>query len=45
VINYLGMVLDFTHVGQVVVTMSGYTDDVLKSSGTYSTYTRYGRTF
>jgi hypothetical protein len=33
VINYLGMVLDFTHVGQVVVTMSGYTDDVLKSSG------------
>jgi hypothetical protein len=32
VINYLGMVFDFTYVGQVVVTMSGYTDDVLKSS-------------
>jgi hypothetical protein len=33
VINYLGMVLDFTLAGQVKVTMSGYTDDVLKSSG------------
>jgi hypothetical protein len=33
VINYFGMVLDFTHVGQVTVTMSGYTDEVLKSSG------------
>ena len=33
VINYLGMVLDFTHAGEVKVTMAGYTDDVLKSSG------------
>ena len=33
VINYLGMVLDFTHVGEVQVTMSGYVDEVLKSSG------------
>jgi hypothetical protein len=27
------MVLDFTHAGQVKLTMSGYTDDVLKNSG------------
>jgi hypothetical protein len=33
VINYLDMVLTtFKHAGQVTVTMSGYTDDVLKSS-------------
>jgi hypothetical protein len=32
VINYFGMVLDFTHAAQVKVTMFGYTDDVLKSS-------------
>jgi hypothetical protein len=37
VINNLGMVLDFTHAGQVVVTMSSYTDDVLNSSGTPGT--------
>jgi hypothetical protein len=33
VINYLGMVLDFTNTGEVQVTMSGYVDEVLKSSG------------
>jgi Reverse transcriptase (RNA-dependent DNA polymerase) len=37
VINYLGMVLDFTIAGQAGVTMSGYTDDVLKSSGVLGT--------
>ena len=33
IVHYLGMVLDFTHAGEVQVTMSGYTDEVLKSSG------------
>jgi hypothetical protein len=33
VINYLVMVLDFTHSGAAKVIMSGYTDDLLKSSG------------
>jgi hypothetical protein len=33
VINYLGMVLDFTHTGEVQVTMGGYTDELLKWSG------------
>jgi hypothetical protein len=33
VINYLGMVLDFTHTRAAKVMMSGYTDDLLKSSG------------
>jgi hypothetical protein len=33
VVNYLGMVLDFSIVGEVQVTMAGYTDDVLKFSG------------
>jgi Reverse transcriptase (RNA-dependent DNA polymerase) len=31
--NYLGMVLDFTHAGEVRVTMCGYVDEILKSSG------------
>jgi hypothetical protein len=42
VINYLGMVLDFTYVRQVSVTMSGYTDDVLKSSGIAGTARTHG---
>ena len=33
VVNYLGMVLDFTFTGEVRVTMSGYIEDILKSSG------------
>jgi hypothetical protein len=33
VINYLGIVSDFTHTGKVRVTMAGYTDEALKSSG------------
>jgi Reverse transcriptase (RNA-dependent DNA polymerase) len=33
VINYLGMVLDFTLAGEVQVTMGGYTDELLKWSG------------
>jgi Reverse transcriptase (RNA-dependent DNA polymerase) len=33
IINYLGMALDYSHAGQVEVTMSGYTDELLKSSG------------
>jgi hypothetical protein len=33
VIKYLGMVLDFTHTGEVQVTMGGYTDELLKWSG------------
>ena len=36
-INYLGMVLDFTHAGEVRVTMAGYIDEVLKSSGVLGT--------
>jgi hypothetical protein len=31
--NYLGMVLDFTHAGEARVTMCGYVDEILKSSG------------
>lgn len=44
VINYLGMVLDFTQAGEVKVTMAGYTDDVLKSSGIPSTARNLVRT-
>lgn len=33
VVNYLGMVLDFSHAGEARVTMCGYIEDVLKSSG------------
>lgn len=37
VINYLGMVLDFRHAGEVRMTMGGYIDEVLKSSGVLGT--------
>jgi hypothetical protein len=33
VVNYLGMVLDFSHTGEARITMSGYIEDVLKSAG------------
>jgi Reverse transcriptase (RNA-dependent DNA polymerase) len=32
-LNYLGMVLDFTHPRETRVTMKGFVDDMLKSSG------------
>jgi Reverse transcriptase (RNA-dependent DNA polymerase) len=32
-LNYLGMVLDLTHPGEARVTMKGFVDDMLKSSG------------
>jgi hypothetical protein len=31
--NYLGIVSDFTHPGETRVTMKGFVDDMLKSSG------------
>ena len=37
VLNYLGMVLDFTTAGEAKVTMAGYTDEVLKCSGILGT--------
>jgi Reverse transcriptase (RNA-dependent DNA polymerase) len=37
VLNYLGMVLDFTLAGEAKVTMAGYTDEVLKCSGILGT--------
>jgi Reverse transcriptase (RNA-dependent DNA polymerase) len=40
VINYLGMVLDFTHAGEVQVTMGGYTDELLKWTGIAGTALR-----
>ena len=33
ILNYLGMVLDFSFTGKARVTMSGYVDDVLTTSG------------
>lgn len=37
VVNYLDMVLDFTFRGEARVTMSGYIEDALKSSGVLGT--------
>jgi Reverse transcriptase (RNA-dependent DNA polymerase)/Zinc knuckle len=36
-LNYLGMSLDFTHSGEARVTMAGYVDEVLRSSGVTGT--------
>jgi hypothetical protein len=33
ILNYLGMVLDFTHPGETRVTMKGFVEDMLRSSG------------
>ena len=32
-INYLGMAFDFSHTGEALVSMSGYIDEMLDSSG------------
>jgi hypothetical protein len=32
-LNYLGMIIDFSHPGETRVTMKGFVDDMLKSSG------------
>jgi hypothetical protein len=37
VVNYIGMVLDFSHSGEARVTMGGYIDDMLKNSGVLGT--------
>jgi Reverse transcriptase (RNA-dependent DNA polymerase) len=37
VVNYLGMVLDFSHTGEARVTMGGYIDDMVKNSGVLGT--------
>lgn len=36
-LNYLGMSLDFSHTGEARVTMSGYVDEVLSTSGVQGT--------
>ena len=37
IVNYLGMVLDFSHPGEARITMGGYIDDMLKNSGIVGT--------
>jgi hypothetical protein len=36
-VNFLGMVLDFSHSGEARITMGGYIDDMLKNSGIVGT--------